>query len=91
MSEKTERWLTVHIPVALSLIAIVASGSLAFGSTQTTAETNRGRIKSIEETIGAFENRLILRLDRQDARIDRVLEILADDHKDATSQRTDNP
>jgi hypothetical protein len=79
MSEKTDRWLTIHVPLALSLIAIIASGSVAYGATQTTASSNRDRIEALEDTITA-------RFDQQASRIDRVLELLVADRKDATSQ-----
>lgn len=96
MSEKTDRWLTIHAPVALSLIAIVASGSVAYGATQSTADTNTVQIADLSEDLDKLEERLILRLDRQDARLDKVINILlagrpeakptANDKEDATAR-----
>jgi hypothetical protein len=96
MSEKTDRWLTIHAPVALSLIAILASGSVAFGATQSTTDNNAVQISELSEDLDKLEDRLILRLDRQDARLDKVINILlagrqeakptANEPEDATSR-----
>jgi hypothetical protein len=76
MSERTDRWLTVVAPVALSLIALLASGSVAFGATQSTAENNAVQISDLSEDLDKLEDRLILRLDRQEERLDKVISIL---------------
>jgi hypothetical protein len=80
MSEKTARWLTVHAPVALSLLAIMATGGVAYGATQSTSESNKDRIDALEYTITS-------RFDKQDDRIDRIMEILIYRQNDATSEQ----
>lgn len=92
MSERTDRWLTVHAPVALSLIAILASGGVAFGATQSKAITNTGAITALSEDIDKMEDRLISRLNHQDTRMDKILSLLLrhpvdnDAQEDATSR-----
>jgi hypothetical protein len=96
MSERTDRWLTVVAPVALSLIALLASGSVAFGATQSTTENNAVQISDLSEDLDKLEDRLILRLDRQEERLDKVITLLlagrpeakpiANEPEDATSR-----
>lgn len=90
MSERTDRWLTVHAPVALSLIAILASGGVAFGATQSTTVTNKGAINALAEDIDKLEDRLISRLNHQDTRMDKILAILLEGRREAAPAVNDD-
>lgn len=86
MSEKANRWLKIHAPIAISLIALMATGGVAFGATQSTATNNTGAIGALAEDLDKLEDRIISRLNHQDTRMDRMLSLLIEEKEDAKSR-----
>lgn len=86
MSAKADKWFSSYAPLALSVVAVIASGGVAFGATQKTADTNEMRLEAVLTKIEDVEQTLQHRMNRADERMDRILEILIEDRRVAFNQ-----